>query len=87
MITHLDGIQHDLALLRLPRPLTRPALRPLCLPPDTEEEEEDSFLGLRCVATGWGNLGDGSAPDKLMEVEVEVISNDQCRNSYSSVAE
>ena len=38
--------QHDLALLRLPRPL--PHLTPLCLPPHTEEEEgHDSFIGMR----------------------------------------
>ena len=36
--------QHDLALLRLPRPL--PHLTPLCLPPHSEEDN-DSFIGMR----------------------------------------
>ena len=36
--------QHDLALLRLPRPL--PHLTPLCLPPE-ETRGHDSFIGMR----------------------------------------
>ena len=67
---NFTNYQHDLALLRLPRALTRPALRPLCLPPDTEEEEEeDSFLGLRCVATGWGQTTqEGDLEPRLHQV-------------------
>ena len=68
---NFTNYQHDLALLRLPRPLTRPALRPLCLPPDTEGEEggEDSFLGLRCVATGWGQTTqEGDLEPRLHQV-------------------
>ena len=74
---NFTNYQHDLALLRLPRPLTRPALRPLCLPPDTEGEgeEEDSFLGLRCVATGWGQTTqEGDLEPRLHQVSARLPS-------------
>ena len=74
----------DTAVLKMTAAVSfSPTVRPVCLP----AHPADTFEAGVCVATGWGSLDDGSSPDKLMKVEVEVISNDQCRNSYSSVAE
>ena len=74
----------DTAVLKMTAAVSfSPTVRPVCLPADPAATFEAGV----CVATGWGSLEDGTSPDKLMEVEVEVISNDQCRNSYSSVAE
>ena len=74
----------DTAVLKMTAAVSfSPTVRPVCLP----AHPDATFEAGVCVATGWGRLEDGSSTDKLMEVEVVVISNDQCRNSYSSVAE
>ena len=82
--------QHDLALLRLPRPL--PHLPPLCLPPETQGTG-DSFIGMRsdylmrsnsnitsrCVATGWGQTTkDGALEDRLHQAVLRVQNNTDC---------
>ena len=45
--------------------------------PDTEEEEEeDSFLGLRCVATGWGQTTqEGDLEPRLHQVSARLHSD------------
>ena len=70
----------DTAVLKMTAAVSfSPTVRPVCLPADPAATFEAGV----CVATGWGRLEDGSSTDKLMEVEVVVISNDQCRKSYS----
>jgi len=73
--------QHDLALLRLPRPL--PHLTPLCLPPE-ETLGHDTFIGMRCVATGWGQTTkDGALEDRLHQAVLRVQNNTDCGQVYS----
>ena len=57
-----------------------PHIRPICLPTDTL----DNYAGDVATVTGWGRISDkGMTSNKLMEVEVNVITNDQCKNNYS----
>ena len=75
--------QHDLALLRLPSPL--PRLTPVCLPAqdEGEEGEGDDYLGLRCVATGWGQTTQESGLEaRLHQVNLRVVDNRSCDRVY-----
>ena len=73
--------QHDLALLRLPSPLA--SLTPVCLPPQDQGEGEDDYLGLRCVATGWGQTTQqGGLEARLHQVNLRVVDNRSCDRVY-----
>ena len=52
-------------------------VKPVCLPTDPSQ----SYLDKEVTATGWGLLGDGSVTNKLMEVDVRVISIEKCRTT------
>ena len=52
-------------------------VRPVCLPTDPSQSYQDKEV----TATGWGLLGDGSVTNKLMEVDVRVISIEKCRTT------
>merc|ERR1712079_283212 len=58
-------------------------IRPVCLPADPS----DTFVDRVARCTGWGGLLNGGFPDELMEVDVKVISNDECRNSYYRISD
>lgn len=47
---------------------------------------EETYVGVRGIASGWGTLKEDGKPScVLQEVEVPVISNEECRNTnYSS---
>lgn len=69
----------DLALLKLPRPAPS-SLAPLCLPPPTT----DDLLGLRCVATGWGQtVHNGTLEPRLHQVSMRVVGNKGCSQVYA----
>ena len=73
--------QHDLALLRLPSPL--PHLPPVCLPPQDLPGLSDHYLGLRCVATGWGQTTqEGGLEARLHQVNLRVEDNKGCDEVY-----
>ena len=60
-----------------------PHIRPICLPTDTS----DNYAGDKAIVTGWGYTSVANdVSNKLMEVEVYVKTNDQCKNKseYSS---
>ena len=44
---------------------------------------DETFLGIRCIATGWGqkSLG-GKLQTKLREVELRIVDNKHCRDMY-----
>ena len=43
----------------------------------------ETFLGIRCIATGWGQMTlGGNLQNKLREVELRVIDNKHCRDMY-----
>ena len=70
-------IWKDLAILTLDHPVTfTDKIRPLCLPSDASL----SYAGETATAAGWGDADDGFSPEKLRKVQVNVISNDQCKN-------
>lgn len=47
---------------------------------------EELYVGTKAIASGWGTLKEDGKPTCLLqEVQVPVISNDECRNTnYSS---
>jgi len=72
--------QNDIALLKLPRSL--PGLTPICLP-QPHEQEEDDFVGLRCIATGWGQtVHDGPLEGRLHQVPLRIVRNSDCSVMY-----
>ena len=79
-------IWKDLAILTLDHPVTfTDKIRPLCLPSDASL----SYAGETATAAGWGRDDDGLSPPKLRKVQMNVISNEQCRwyvNSYDLCA-
>ncbi|XP_069702856.1 trypsin-1-like [Periplaneta americana] len=73
------NFDHDIALLRLNDkvPITD-AIRPICLPVKTEELYED----VKAVVTGWGTLHEDGKPSCILQqVEVPVMSNQECRKN------
>lgn len=58
-------------------------VKPVCLPKDPSQSYQDKVV----TATGWGRLLTGALPDKLMGVDVKVLSIDKCQDSYSRVNE
>ncbi|CAG5101575.1 Similar to Enteropeptidase-like, partial [Cotesia congregata] len=71
-----SGFINDVALLRLERPVIfSDYVRPVCLP-DSEPKS-----GTICTVTGWGQLFEIGRifPDTLQEVELPLISTEECR--------
>ncbi|XP_017158915.1 prostasin-like, partial [Poecilia reticulata] len=77
---------NDIALLRLSEPVTFTSyISPVCLAASGSifSSGVDSWI------TGWGNIGSGvplPSPQNLMEVEVPVVGNSQCKCSYGDSA-
>jgi len=58
-------------------------IRPICLPTDTS----DDYVGHKATVTGWGTTSNGGiVSETLLEVTLDVITNEQCKNNYSSSA-
>ncbi|XP_015111459.1 uncharacterized protein LOC107037419 [Diachasma alloeum] len=71
-----NGYINDVAVLRLEKPVTfSDYVRPICLP-DSEPKS-----GTSCTVTGWGQLYEIGRifPDTLQEVELPLISTEECR--------
>lgn len=53
---------------------------------DNFDSLDENYVGRKAIATGWGTLKEDGKPScTLQEVEVPVISNDECRSTnYSS---
>ncbi|KAL2751137.1 transmembrane protease serine 9-like [Vespula maculifrons] len=76
------NFDNDIALLRLnDRVPFSDTIRPICLPTIKENE----YIGSKAIAAGWGTLKEEGKPSCLLqEVEVPVMSLQDCRNtSYS----
>ncbi|ROT65797.1 protease [Penaeus vannamei] len=73
---------NDIALVELPQPLnyaTDANIQPICL-----GQEEDIPFGGKAVASGWGALSfGGSSPDILQEVELDIITINECQQKVS----
>ena len=58
-------------------------IQPLCLP-DSFPLNEETFLGIKCVAIGWGMKSKGSSlENKLQQVVLPVIDNYHCSKMYA----
>ncbi|XP_076639718.1 uncharacterized protein LOC143351751 [Colletes latitarsis] len=71
-----NGFINDIAMLRLEKPaIFSDYVRPICLP------ETEPKSGTMCTVTGWGQLFEIGRifPDTLQEVQLPVISTEECR--------
>merc|ERR1719336_3725914 len=77
-----DSMANIVSILTLSSPVTfSKIVSPVCLPASTSS----LYVGSVATVTGWGTLSSGgSQPDKLQEVDVNVISNTQCASNYGS---
>ena len=76
---HNNG-NYDFSILCLSFPLTfSSSIAPICLPASTQS----LYTGQVATVTGWGDTGaDGSPASTLQEVEVTVMSNEECNVYY-----
>ncbi|XP_003707051.3 uncharacterized protein LOC100882162 isoform X1 [Megachile rotundata] len=71
-----NGFINDIAMLRLEKPVIfSDYVRPVCLP------QAEPKSGTMCTVTGWGQLFEIGRifPDTLQEVQLPVISTEECR--------
>uniref|UniRef100_A0A3B3VWG2 Peptidase S1 domain-containing protein n=1 Tax=Poecilia latipinna TaxID=48699 RepID=A0A3B3VWG2_9TELE len=82
----VQSSNNDIALLRLSAPVTFTSyISPVCL----AAAGSIFSSGVNSWITGWGNIGSGvplPSPQNLMEVEVPVVGNTQCKSSYGDSA-
>ena len=80
--TNEEWETNDLALLRVDRPVvTSSHIKSPCLP---NSNTEPPRIGAYCTVIGWGHQSeDGGLDvvDELQEVELEVMSNDECNRT------
>uniref|UniRef100_A0A3P8S6M9 Peptidase S1 domain-containing protein n=1 Tax=Amphiprion percula TaxID=161767 RepID=A0A3P8S6M9_AMPPE len=78
---------NDIALLQLSSAVNfTDYIRPVCLAADGSVFPG----GTSCWVTGWGNIQSGVAlpsPQRLQEVNVPVVTNSDCSNSYSGITD
>ena len=77
-----DYPDYDFTLLKLQNTLIfsrHPHIRPVCLPLN-DVQTYNNFIA---TVTGWGTISSGGpGSNKLLEVDVNVMSNTECRNDY-----
>ena len=75
-----DNADYDFAILFLSSPLTfSSTIAPVCLPASIQS----LYTGQVATVTGWGlTSSDGSPASTLQEVDVNVISNEECSDYY-----
>ncbi|XP_077595720.1 chymotrypsin-like protease CTRL-1 [Stigmatopora nigra] len=80
------SFNNDITLMKLSSPITyTDYIRPICMASNSSQFNN----GTMCWGTGWGRLGadqPNEAFERLQEVEIPVIGNNQCKCSYSFVA-
>ena len=74
---------YDFSILTLAAPITFSSVAaPVCLPASASS----LYTGQVATVTGWGTTSfGGSLSSTLLEVDVTVVSNGQCSNSYSGI--
>ncbi|ODM94873.1 Suppressor of tumorigenicity 14 protein [Orchesella cincta] len=78
---------YDVAILELDKPVDmnaaeEPIVRPVCLPP---RNERATFAGDDATVTGWGATTEGGdQAEKLQQVVVPVITNEECNTKYDN---
>merc|ERR1712179_299763 len=54
--------------------------------PITLPSSSQSFVGQRCIISGWGRTyGGGPLPNVLQEAQINVISQSECRGFYGNI--
>lgn len=72
-------LDYDVALAHLSSPISGTNIRPVVLPSQGEEIQNDSFFNV----TGWGNLNENDETLPLLqEVTIPTISTDICKTAY-----
>merc|ERR1712215_508052 len=74
----------DFALLKMEEPVdffTNQHIRPICLPTNPSNQ----YVGAKAIATGWGRINKcpEQYPDELQEINMEVMTNDRCKDFYN----
>merc|ERR1712215_76650 len=83
----IKKINFDFALLKMQEPvdfITNQHIRPICLPTNPSGQYE----GSQAIATGWGLINNCEVqnPDKLQEINLEVLSNKRCQELVDNVS-
>ena len=68
--------EHDVALIKLAQTSTLPTVKL-----NTGSDISLLSTGRTYTALGWGDLGDGTFPNILQEVQVDFMSSSDCRNA------
>ena len=81
--------EFDFAILTLVSPLTfTTAVAPICLPSSVVSLNPDVYSDYSqqiATVTGWGDTSaDDSVSDTLQEVDVKIMSNDNCKNIWGN---
>uniref|UniRef100_A0A2A4K1D3 Peptidase S1 domain-containing protein n=1 Tax=Heliothis virescens TaxID=7102 RepID=A0A2A4K1D3_HELVI len=81
------GITNDITMINLPsNVVTSNVIQPIALP--SANELNNQFAGYTATASGFGFTYDGgSVSNELRHVNLPVLSNDVCRQSYSIIDE
>jgi len=77
-----ETVNFDFTLIKMTEKIdfsTYPHIRPICLPANGE----NTYNSYAAIVTGWGTTSsDGESSRTLQEVDVNVLSNDECKNDY-----
>ncbi|XP_045514941.1 transmembrane protease serine 9-like [Pieris brassicae] len=81
--TYVD-FRNDLALLKLNDKVEiTDTVKPVCLP----HNDDNEYIGVKAIAAGWGSIGEQKNHScHLLEVELPVISNQECRDTKYETA-
>ncbi|XP_068973407.1 venom serine protease Bi-VSP [Bombus flavifrons] len=85
---YISGVtKHDIAVLKLVEEVQfSQYVYPICLPVE-DNLRNNNFERYYPFIAGWGSVGHrGPGSDDLMEVQVPVVSNAECKNSYARFA-
>lgn len=84
---HTTTFNNDVSLVRVPAPLPLSAAIQVIRLPTRGQAAHHHFLGVQATVSGWGEVVPGSGVQaNLRWVNVRVISNDQCRASFSAAS-
>lgn len=74
------AIDNDIALIELSRPPEAGKIATVRLPSGAVEEKLAS-PGVAAIVTGWGRMQDGQFPVDLRQVQISILSRDECNAS------
>ena len=78
-----SSLDYDISILTLSSVITFSLFSPVCLPSLPSNSWYPDYAGQVATVTGWGNTASGGSPSNtLQEVNVTVISNQDCSEAY-----